>query len=176
VKIGRRPRQKQVSGDGNRFAVVVSRFNIPVTKKLLDGAIDCLTQHGVRNEDIQIFLCPGAFELPQVAARLCASGKWDAVICLGAVIRGETPHFEYVAAEAARGIQDVALRYSIPVTFGVLTTETVRQARERAGGKRGNKGWDAALASLEMSELFGRLRKGRKSVSKKKHGGDARYR
>ncbi len=105
-----------------------------------------------------MFYCPGAFELPQVANRLAASRRWDAIICLGAVIRGETPHFEYISSETAQGIQDVALRSSVPVIFGVLTTNTEQQALERAGGKHGNKGWDAALAAIEMANLFRKLK------------------
>mgnify|MGYP001566374151 FL=1 len=159
--------QTRTSGRGYRFAIVVSRFNVSITKKLLDAAVDCLKKHGVRKEDVRIFPCPGAFELPQVANVLCASGNWDAVICLGAVIRGETPHFEYVSSEAARGIQNVSLWHSLPVTFGVLTTDTKQQALERAGGKHGNKGWDAALAALEMAHLFEGLKKRRRLVSKK---------
>lgn len=145
-------------GQGFRFAIVVSRFNEDVTKELLHGAVDCLKKHGVGTKDRTVVSCPGAFELPQLANVLAASGKWDAVICLGAVIRGETPHFEYVSAESARGIQNVALRYSIPVSFGVLTTDTKEQALERAGGKYGNKGWDAALTALEMVKLFAQLK------------------
>jgi 6,7-dimethyl-8-ribityllumazine synthase len=176
VKTGRRQRRSNTSGEGNRFAIVVSRFNVSITKKLLDGAVACLARHGVRERHVKVFPCPGAFELPQVANALCASGAWDAVICLGAVIRGETPHFEYVAAESARGIQEAALRHGIPVTFGVLTTETVQQARERAGGRHGNKGWDAALAAIEMVDVFARLQKAGKSISKKKQSGDVRTR
>jgi 6,7-dimethyl-8-ribityllumazine synthase len=164
VKIGRQSRRTSASGAGHRFAVVVSRFNVRITKRLLDGAIDCLKKHGVREEDIRVYPCPGAFELPQVANALCSSGSWDAIVCLGAVIRGETPHFEYVSAAAARGIQQVALKHSLPVTFGVLTTDTPRQALERSGGRRGNKGWDAALAAMEMVEVFGRVIKRRKSI------------
>jgi 6,7-dimethyl-8-ribityllumazine synthase len=167
VNIGRTVQQTRTSGKGYRFAIVVSRFNLSITKKLLDGAVDCLKRHGVKKEDMRIFPCPGAFELPQVANVLCASGSWDAVICLGAVIRGETPHFEYVSSEAARGIQKVSLWHSLPVMFGVLTTDTKQQALARAGGKHGNKGWDAALAALEMAHLFEGLRKRRRSASKK---------
>jgi len=127
--------------------------------KLQDGAERCLNRHGVRREDVEVFFCPGAFELPQVANLLCEAGRFDAVICLGAVIRGETPHFEYVSSEAARGIQEVALRHSVPVTFGVLTTEHPGQAHDRAGGAHGNKGWDAAQAGLEMAILFRRLKR-----------------
>jgi len=143
---------------------VVSRFNIAITKRLLNGAIECLKQHGVRDEDVGVFPCPGAFELPQMANALSSKGGWDAIVCLGAVIRGETPHFEYVASEAARGIGEVALKRSIPVTFGVLTTDTQRQAMDRSGGKHGNKGWDAALAAIEMVEVFHRVMKRRKSI------------
>jgi len=164
VKIGRKARQTTATGAGYRFAVVVSRFNVTITKRLLDGAVECLKKHGVRDEDVKVFPCPGAFELPQVANALCSQGGWDAIICLGAVIRGETPHFEYVSSEAARGIQEVALRHSAPVTFGVLTTNSRRQAMDRSGGKHGNKGWDAALAAVEMVEVFDRVIKRRKSI------------
>jgi 6,7-dimethyl-8-ribityllumazine synthase len=137
-----------------RIAVVVSRFNSQVTRRLLAGAIECLRAHGVPERQARVYVCPGAFELPQTANRLAAQRSWDAIVCLGAVIRGETPHFEYVSAEAARGIQEVALRHGIPVIFGVLTTNTERQALARAGGRHGNKGWDAAVAALEMIALF----------------------
>ena len=137
----------------------MSRFNAGITGKLRRGAVACLTHHGVRRNDIKVLFCPGAFELPQVANLLCGTHEFDAIVCVGAVIRGETPHFEYVSTESARGIQSVALRYSLPVSFGVLTTDDLEQARERAGGKYGNKGWDAALAALEMVRLFRKLRK-----------------
>jgi 6,7-dimethyl-8-ribityllumazine synthase len=136
-----------------RFALVVSRFNEHITAKLLEGADQCLRAHGVREQNRKILFCPGAFELPQVANLLAQQKKWDAIICLGAVIRGETPHFEYISTETARGIQNVALRYSLPVVFGVLTTDTERQALDRVGGTQGNKGWDAALTALEMAAL-----------------------
>jgi 6,7-dimethyl-8-ribityllumazine synthase len=139
---------------GLKIAVVVSRYNETVSARLLRGARSCLKRHGARSGDVEVFFCPGAFELPQVAGRLARDRSWDAVICLGAVIRGETAHFEYVAAEAARGIQSVALNYGLPVTFGVLTTDTKQQAMERSGGKRGNKGSEAAFAALEMIRLF----------------------
>ena len=137
-----------------QFAIVISRFNQNITTKLLEGAERCLRDHGVSEKNRKIISCPGAFELPQVANRLAAQKKWDAIICLGAVIRGDTPHFEYVSAETARGIQDVALRYSLPVVFGVLTTDNERQALDRVGGAQGHKGWDAALTALEMAALF----------------------
>jgi 6,7-dimethyl-8-ribityllumazine synthase len=134
-----------------RFAIVVSRFHAPITSKLLKAAQDCFRTHRVPTKDVRVFRCPGAFELPQVANMLVSSGRWDGIVCLGAVVRGETPHFEYVAAEAARGIMQVALESHTPIAFGVLTTDTLAQARERAGGKHGNKGWDAALAVLELA-------------------------
>ena len=137
-----------------RVAIVVSKFNDPITAKLLEGAEQCLRDHGVLEKNRTVVFCPGAFELPQVANRLADQKKWDAIVCLGAVIRGDTPHFEYVAAETARGIQEVALRHSVPVVFGVLTTDTEQQAVERVGGAQGHKGWDAALTALEMAALF----------------------
>jgi 6,7-dimethyl-8-ribityllumazine synthase len=137
-----------------RFAVVVSRFNYHITAKLLEGVEQCLRDHGVLEKNWKVMFCPGAFELPQVANRLAVQKKWDAIICLGAVIRGDTPHFEYISAETARGIQDVALHYSIPVVFGVLTTDNERQALDRVGGAQGHKGWEAALTALEMATLF----------------------
>ena len=137
-----------------QFAIVVSRFNRRITTKLLEGAKDCLRDYGVSEKNWKVIFCPGAFELPQVANQLAVQKKWDAIICLGAIIRGDTPHFEYVSKETARGIQEVALRYSIPVVFGVLTTDNEQQALDRVGGKQGHKGWDAALTALEMADLF----------------------
>jgi len=122
----------------------------------------CLKDHDIKRSDVKIFRCPGAFELPQVANTIALTGEWDVVICLGAVIRGETAHFEYVSAEAARGIQDVALRHGLPVVFGVLTTDTKEQALARAGGTQGNKGCDAALAALEMVSLLKSLKSRKK--------------
>lgn len=156
-------RRSRTSARASRFAIVVSRFNEHVTSKLLDGAKDCLKQHHI--SDYDIFYCPGSFELPQAANRLVKEKKWDAVICLGAVIRGETAHFEYVSSEAARGIQDVALRSGVPVLFGVLTTDTEEQALDRAGGKHGNKGWDVAVAAIEMNALFKTSKQGTKRAS-----------
>jgi 6,7-dimethyl-8-ribityllumazine synthase len=142
-----------------RIAVVVSRFNYHVTAKLLEGAEHCLRDHGVLEKNRKVMYCPGAFELPQAANQLAAQKKWDAIICLGAVIRGDTPHFEYICTETARGIQDVALRYSVPVVFGVLTTDNEKQALDRVGGAQGHKGWDAALTALEMADLFNNLKR-----------------
>jgi 6,7-dimethyl-8-ribityllumazine synthase len=141
-----------------RFAIIVSRFHNSITEKLLEGAEKCLCEHSVPKKNQKVIYCPGAFELPQVANRLAAQKKWDAIICLGVVIRGDTPHFEYISAETARGIQEVALRHSIPVIFGVLTTDNEQQALDRVGGTQGHKGWDAALTAIEMVALFHTLK------------------
>ena len=153
------------SAYGLRVAIIVSRFNEPVTSRLLQGAEECLQKYGGSKNNCPVYFCPGAFELPQVANALASRKSLDAIICLGAVIRGETPHFEYVSSEAARGIQDVALKHAIPVVFGVLTTNDEAQALERAGGKLGNKGWDAALAAIEMASLFKKLKRKAKRPS-----------
>ncbi len=145
------------SGHGRRVAVLASRFNDAITSKLADGALDALVRHGVAAEDVDMVWVPGAWELPVVARRLMASDRYDAVVALGAVIRGDTPHFDYVAGEAARGLAQAAAEFDVPVGFGVLTCDTIEQAEARAGGDHGNKGWDAALAALEMAELFDRL-------------------
>lgn len=144
---------------GRRFAVVVSRFNELVTGRLLEGALDAFRRHGVEEEDLEVVWVPGAFEIPLAARRLAASGTVDAVVCLGAVIRGETAHFDYVAGEAARGIGAAALETGRPCILGVLTTDTLEQALERAGGKHGNKGWDAAMAAMEMAAVLDALPK-----------------
>lgn len=156
------------SARGTRIALVVSSFNGDITAKLLAGALECLKQHGADDRTIGVFRCPGAFELPQVAAQLARTGSWDAVICLGAVIRGETPHFDYVAAQAAAGIQQTALTYGVPVMFGVLTTDTIQQAADRAGGKHGNKGWDAARAAIDMIAVYRSLNPRTRRPSRKK--------
>ncbi len=147
----------KVLGAGLRFGVVVSRFNEFISRKLLEGALDALSRHGVAQEDIEVAWVPGAFEIPLVARRLAESGRFQAIICLGAVIRGATPHFEYVAAEVAKGIALVGLETGVPTLFGVLTTDTIEQAIERAGTKAGNKGFDAALAAVEMANLLRQL-------------------
>jgi 6,7-dimethyl-8-ribityllumazine synthase len=144
---------------GRRFAVVAARFNEIVVSKLVDGSLACLRKHGASEDDLDLVWVPGAFELPLTAKRLAGSGAYDAEICLGAVVRGETAHFEFVAGEAARGIQRAALETGVPVLFGVLTTETFEQALDRAGGKHGNKGWDAAMAAMEMASLLDELPK-----------------
>jgi 6,7-dimethyl-8-ribityllumazine synthase len=144
------------AGAGRRVAVLAARFNGSVVERLVDGALACLREHGVHDDDVRVSWTPGAFELPLAALRAAESG-FDAVVCLGAVIRGETAHFDFVAGEAARGIQEVVLRTGVPVAFGVLTTDTVEQANERAGGAHGNKGRDAALAALQMVNVLDEL-------------------
>lgn len=154
---------RDVRGDflarGRRLAIVVARFNELVTGKLLDGAVECLRAHGIDEDDLLVAWVPGAFELPLVSRRLAASGGFDAVICLGAVVRGETPHFDHVAGQAAIGIRTAAEDTGVPVIFGVLTTDTLEQAIDRAGGKHGNKGWDAAMAALETASVLDQLPK-----------------
>ncbi|MEX0602040.1 MAG: 6,7-dimethyl-8-ribityllumazine synthase [Bacteroidota bacterium] len=166
---GSRP---EIDATSFRFAVVVSRFNNRITDRLLEGARQYFRDRGVPENHVEVFRCPGAFELPQLALKIIASRRVDAVVCLGAVIRGDTPHFEYVAGEAARGIQDVALRTGVPVTFGVLTTDTELQAVERAGGREGNKGWEAAASALEMANLFrtAAKRRTKSSTSRRRRG------
>ena len=144
---------------GRRFAVVAARFNEIVVDKLVDGALACFRAHGLAEDDLVVAWSPGAFELPLLARRLAESGLYDAVVCLGAVVRGETAHFDYVAAEAARGIQKAALETGVPVMFGVLTTETMEQALDRAGGKHGNKGWDSAMAAMQKASVLDQLPK-----------------
>lgn len=146
-----------LSATNLKFAIIVSRFNEAITQKLLDGALDCLKRHGCRTENIDLVKVPGAFELPVTADKLAASRKYDALICLGAVIRGSTPHFEYVSSAASNGIMQTSVKNSVPVSFGVLTTDTIEQAIERSGTKAGNKGWDAALTAIEMADLFKRI-------------------
>ena len=143
-----------LNGTGIKFGIVTSRFNSAVTERLLSGAVDCLHRHGVLEEDITVVRVPGSFEIPTAARKLVEKKEIDAVICLGAVIRGETPHFDYVAGEVAREVGHLASESGKAVTFGVLTTDTFEQALERAGGKAGNKGWDAALAAIEMVNLL----------------------
>ena len=146
-----------LSAEGVRFGIVISRFNAFITDKLLEGALDALRRHGASDENIEIIRVPGAFELAVTARRAAESGRYQAVICLGAIIRGDTPHFDYVAAETAKGIAMVGMSGAIPVAFGVLTTDTSEQAIERAGTKAGNKGWDAALSAMEMTDLFRKM-------------------
>ncbi len=143
----------KISADGKRFALVVSRFNDFVSDRLLAGALDALDRHGARDEDIDIVKVPGSFEIPLMAKKMVEKDIYDAVICLGAVIRGSTPHFEYVSSEVSKGIAMVGLESGVPVIFGVVTTDTLEQAIERAGTKAGNKGWAAAEAAMEMANL-----------------------
>ena len=147
----------KISAEGLRFAVIVSRFNDFISSKLVEGAMDALKRHGGNEEQVSLVKVPGSFEIPIVAKRLAETGEYDGIICLGAVIRGATPHFDYVAAEVSKGIATVALETKIPVTFGVLTTDSLEQAIERAGSKSGNKGWDAAMAAMEMANLFKKM-------------------
>jgi 6,7-dimethyl-8-ribityllumazine synthase len=144
-------------GEGRRIAVVVARFNETITQKLLEGALDALTRHGVAFDDIDTLWVPGAWEIPFAARRALASDRYDALVALGAVIRGDTPHFDFVAGECARSLSQASAELDFPIAFGVLTCDTMEQAEARAGGAHGNKGWDAALAALEMADLFGRL-------------------
>ena len=147
----------QLAAAGKRFGIVVSRFNDLVTTRLLDGALDCLRRHGADEDEIEVAWVPGSFELPVIARRLAQSGRFHAVLCLGAVVRSDTPHFDYVAGQASRGIAQVSLETGVPVTFGVVTADTVDQAVQRAGVKAGNRGWDAALNAIEMASLMEQL-------------------
>ncbi len=140
----------KMDATGMRFGLVVSQFNSLITERLQAGAIDALCRHGAREEDLVVVQVPGAFDIPLFAKKLAASGRYDALVCLGAVIKGETPHFDYISAAMTHGIKEVMLTHGLPVTFGVLTTESMEQALDRAGGKAGNKGAEAALAAVEM--------------------------
>lgn len=145
------------AGQERRFAVIASRFNQTIVERLVDGALDALVRHGVRADDVDVVWVPGAWELPIAARRLLATERYDALVAVGAVIRGDTPHFDYVAGEASRGLAQASSDFETPIGFGLLTCDDDAQARERAGGAHGNKGWDAALAALEMADLFDRL-------------------
>lgn len=147
----------QLVAEGLKFGIVVARFNEFITNKLLGGAIDALKRHGVNEDDIEIAWVPGAFEIPLVAQKMVTSKKYQAVICLGTVIRGSTPHFDYVCAEVTKGVAQVGMASGIPTIFGVLTTETIEQAIERSGTKAGNKGFDAAVSAIEMANLLNQI-------------------
>ena len=147
----------KLSAKGKKFALVVSRFNEFISNKLLEGALDCLYRHHGEEDHISVVWTPGAFEIPLIAKKLAKSGQYDAVVCLGAVIRGATPHFDYVAAEVSKGIAQSTLETEVPIIFGIITSDTIEQAIERAGTKSGNKGWDAALAAIEMADLMAKL-------------------
>ena len=142
------------TGAGRRFAVVASRFNETVTRPLAEGAVDAFTRHGAAFDDVDVVWVPGAWELPAAVRKVLSSDRYAAVVAVGAVVRGETPHFDYVAGEAARGLADASAEYDVPVALGLLTTDTMEQAEARAGGAHGNKGWDAAMAAMEMADLF----------------------
>jgi 6,7-dimethyl-8-ribityllumazine synthase len=151
-----------IDGRGRRFALVVSRFNEAISKRLLEGAMDCLRRHNTDEADVSVVWVPGGFEIPAGARRVAGVGGHDAIICLGALIRGSTPHFDYIASEVAKGIGRVAADTGLPVIFGVITADSQEQAIERSGGKAGNKGWDAAISALEMADLFAKLGPGSK--------------
>ena len=147
----------KLNAKGKKFGIIASRFNELISNQLIYGAKDCLLRHECKETDITVAWVPGSFEIPLVAKKMVKSKNYDAVICLGAVIRGGTPHFDYIAAEVSKGIANVGLESGMPVIFGVLTTDTIEQALERAGTKAGNKGWDAALSAIEMVDLFGKF-------------------
>ena len=139
---------------GLKFAIIVSRFNDFITSRLLEGAVDALIRHGAKDDDIDVVKVPGSFEIPLAAKKIAAKGNYNAIICLGTIIRGATPHFDYVAAEVSKGIAAASMETGIPIAFGVITTDTIEQAVERAGTKAGNKGWDAALTAIEMAQIM----------------------
>jgi 6,7-dimethyl-8-ribityllumazine synthase len=149
--------QGELQAKGLKFAIVVSRFNDFITGKLLDGAVDALIRHGAKEEDIDVVKVPGAFEIPLTAKKVAAKGSYNALVCLGTVIRGATPHFDYVAAEVSKGVATASMETGVPIAFGVLTTDTIEQAVERAGTKSGNKGFDAAMTAIEMAQIFKKL-------------------
>jgi len=144
----------KLTGKGRRFGIVLSRFNQIIADRLLEGAIDCLIRHEVNSNDIEVFKVPGTFEIPQMARIVANLNKFNAIICLGALVRGDTPHFEYLASQVTRGIQEVALKEGIPISFGIITADTLDQAIDRAGAKSGNKGFDAAMAALETVDVI----------------------
>ncbi len=147
----------QLNAKGKRFGLVASRFNELVVRKLVEGAEDCILRHGGEEENLDLIWVPGSFEIPLTAFRMAATKKYDAVICLGAVIRGATPHFEYIASEVTKGIAQVNLQTGVPTIYGIITADTLEQALERAGTKMGNKGWDAALTAIEMVNLLPKI-------------------
>ncbi len=155
--MGVRVLEGDFQGEGLKVGIVVGRFNSFISQKLLDGALDALYRHGVKPENITVAWVPGSFEIPLIAKKMARSGQFDAIICLGVIIRGATPHFDFIASEASKGIAQVMLESEVPIAFGVLTTDTVEQAIERAGTKAGNKGFDAALTALEMADLVKKI-------------------
>ncbi|MEW6109244.1 MAG: 6,7-dimethyl-8-ribityllumazine synthase [Nitrospirota bacterium] len=149
--------QGELQAKGLKFAIVVSRFNDFITSKLLDGAVDALLRHGAKEEDIDVVKVPGSFEVPLIAKKMASKGSYNALICLGTVIRGATPHFEYVASEVSKGIASASLETGVPIAFGIITSDTIEQAVERAGTKSGNKGFDAAITAIEMAQVLKKL-------------------
>lgn len=147
----------ELQAKGLKFSIVVSRFNDFITTKLLEGALDALIRHGANEDDIEIVKVPGSFEVPLLAKRLASKGVYNAIICLGTVIRGATPHFDYVAAEVSKGIAAASLETGVPISFGIITSDTIEQAIERAGSKAGNKGWDAAITAIEMAQVMKKI-------------------
>lgn len=147
----------ELQAKGLKFGIVLSRFNEFITAKLLDGSIDALLRHGAKQDDIEIVKVPGSFEIPMVARKMALKGAYNAIICLGTVIRGATPHFEYIAAEVSKGIASASMETGVPIAFGIITCDTIEQAVERAGTKSGNKGWDAAMTAIEMAQLLKKL-------------------
>ena len=147
----------ELQAKGFKFAIVVSRFNDFITNRLLDGALDALLRHGAKEDDIDVFKVPGSFEIPMVAKKLALRGTYHAILCLGTIIRGATPHFEYIAAEVSKGIASASMETGVPMAFGIITSDTIEQAVERAGTKSGNKGWDAAITAIEMAQLLKKL-------------------
>jgi 6,7-dimethyl-8-ribityllumazine synthase len=147
----------ELQAKGLKFCVIVSRFNDFITSKLLDSARDALLRHGAKEDDIDVIKVPGSFEIPMVAKKIALKGTYNAIVCLGTIIRGATPHFEYIAAEASKGIASVSIETGVPVAFGIITSDTIEQAIERAGTKSGNKGWDAAITAIEMAQLLKKI-------------------
>ncbi len=147
----------ELQAKGIKFGIIVSRFNDFITSRLLDGAVDALVRHGAKEDDIEVVKVPGSFEIPLVAKKMASKGSYGAVICLGTVIRGATPHFDYVASEVSKGIAAASFETGVPIAFGVITSDTIEQAVERAGTKAGNKGWDAALTAIEMAQVLKKL-------------------
>ncbi len=143
-----------LAAQDSKFALIASRFNDFIVSQLIEGALDCLRRHGAVEENISLFKVPGAFEIPVMTEKIAQSKKYDGIICLGAVIRGNTPHFDYIAAEVTKGVAQTSLKYTLPVSYGILTTDSLEQAIERAGTKAGNKGWDAAMSVIEMVNVF----------------------
>jgi len=144
----------ELQAKGLKFGIVISRFNEFITSKLLDGAKDALVRHGAKEDDIDVAKVPGSFEIPMIARKMAAKGAYNAIICLGTVIRGATPHFEYISAEVSKGIASASMETGVPIAFGIITCDTIEQAVERAGTKSGNKGWDAAMTAIEMAQLL----------------------